>query len=80
MRTLMVRILIDTTVDDRTAAETMVLEAVRRAVQPLAKRYWLAVDHPQPEHARALWSSIAANEDPNRPGRAAIYPTSTKPL
>jgi hypothetical protein len=77
---MMVRILIDSSVDDRSAAEHLVLEAVRRAVQPLAQRYWLAVDHPQPEHARALWSSIAANEDPNRPGRAAIYPTPTKPL
>ncbi|MFA5053870.1 MAG: hypothetical protein WC565_07415 [Parcubacteria group bacterium] len=36
--------------------------------------------NPQPEHARTLWSSIAANEDPNRPGHAAIYPTPTKPL
>lgn len=75
MRTMMVRILIDSSVDDREVAE-----AVRRAVQPLAERYWLALDYPQPEHARALWSEIEQNRDPNRPGKAAIYPTPTKPL
>jgi hypothetical protein len=77
---MMVRILIDSSVDDCSAADDMVAEAVRRAVQPLAQRYWLAVDHSQPEHARALWRAIEANEDPNRPGKAAIYPTPTKPL
>lgn len=77
---MMVRILVDTSVDDRSAAERMVLEAVKRAVLPIAKRFWIAVDHPQPDHARMLWSSIASNDDPNRPGHAAIYPTPTKPL
>jgi len=75
MRTMMVRILIDSSADDRAVAEAM-----RRAVQPLAQRYWLAVDHPQPEEASALWRAIEQNEDPNRPGKAAIYPTPTKPL
>jgi hypothetical protein len=80
MRTMMVRILVDVPLDDRAKAETSMLESVRQAVLPLADRMWIAVDHPQPDHAKMLWSSIAANEDPNRPGRAAIYPTPKKPL
>lgn len=77
---MMVRILVDVALEDRGKAERSILEAVRSAVEPIANRCWIAVDHPQPEHAAMLWRSIAANEDPNRPGHAAIYPTRTKPL
>jgi hypothetical protein len=63
---MMVRILVDTSVDDRSVAERLVLETVKGAVLPIAERFWVAVDYPQSEHARALWSSIASNEDPNR--------------
>jgi len=77
---MIVRIVVDTSVDDRSVAERMVLETVKGAMLPIAERFWVAVDHPQPEHARALWRSIARNEDPNRPGHAAIYPTPSKPL
>jgi hypothetical protein len=80
MRMMMVRILVDTSVDDRSVAELLVLEMVKGAMLPITERFWVAVDHPQSEHARALWSSIASNEDPNRPGHAAIYPTPTKPF
>jgi len=80
MRTMMVRILVETEVDDRSKAEAMILGLVAPAVKGVAARMWIAVDHPQPDHAAMLWRSIAANEDPNRPGHAAIYPTPTKPL
>lgn len=80
MRTMMVRILVDVPTEDRATAERLILESVRRAVQPSAKRFWIAVDHPQADHAAMLWRSIAANEDPHRPGHAAICPTPDKPL
>ncbi len=80
MRTMMVRILVDVPNDDRATAEQSMLDSVRQAMLPGAARFWIAVDHPQPDHAKMLWASIAQNEDPNRPGRAAIYPTPRKPL
>ena len=77
---MMVRVLIEVVTDDRATAEKRVADLVLAAVKSIAVRTWIAVDHPQPEHAWQLWAKIQKNEDPNRPGHAAMYPTPSKPL
>jgi hypothetical protein len=76
---MMVRILIETAVDDRADAEQSLVDLLSASNQ-IASRVWIAVDHPQPQDAVAMWRSIASNEDPHRPGHAAISPTPSKPL
>ena len=80
MRTMMVRILIDVPIEDRATAEKRVADLVFGALKFASDRVWIAVDHPRPQDAAKLWASSAANEDPNRPGHAAIYPTTNKPF
>jgi hypothetical protein len=66
-KTVMVRLLLDL---EPAVSDEAVVQCLRVSAAAFATRMWIAVDHPQPEHAAKLWQAIAAGVDPHGAGSA----------